>query len=41
MAGTDLLFVPLKPQLEGHASLIWPKAGQLWPTAHVFLDAMM
>ncbi|WP_056989983.1 LysR family transcriptional regulator [Lacticaseibacillus camelliae] len=39
--GTDLQFVPLNPQLEGHASLIWPKAGQLSPAAHAFLDAMM
>lgn len=39
-ANTDLRFVPLTPRLEGHASLIWPKAGQLSPAARAFLDAL-
>jgi DNA-binding transcriptional LysR family regulator len=39
-ANTDLRFVPLAPRLEGHASLIWPKAGQMSPAAGAFLAAM-
>lgn len=39
-ANTDLRFVPLAPRLEGHASLIWPKAAQLSPAARAFLAAM-
>ncbi|WP_462399619.1 LysR family transcriptional regulator [Lacticaseibacillus pantheris] len=37
---TDLRFIPLTPRLEGHASLIWRKAGQMSPAATAFLDAM-
>lgn len=39
-ANTDLRFVPLAPRLEGHASLIWPNAGQMSPAAGAFLAAM-
>ncbi|WP_225047669.1 LysR family transcriptional regulator [Lacticaseibacillus kribbianus] len=39
-ANTDLRFVPLAPRLEGHASLIWPRAGQLSPAARAFLAPM-
>ena len=37
---TDLRFIPLTPRLEGHASLIWSKAGQLSPAANAFLEAL-
>lgn len=40
-AQTDLQFVPLAPQLVGHASLIWPNDAQLSPAARALLDAMM
>jgi DNA-binding transcriptional LysR family regulator len=39
-ANTDLRFVPLAPRLEGHASLIWPKTGQMSPAAVAFLEVM-
>ncbi|KAA8440342.1 LysR family transcriptional regulator [Weissella paramesenteroides] len=39
-ANTDLRFIPLAPRLEGHASLIWPKTGQMSPAAISFLKAM-
>lgn len=38
--GTDLSFVPLTPQLEAHASLVWSKNSPLSASANAFLETM-
>lgn len=39
-ANTDLIFLPLAPRLEAHASLIWSKLNPLSAAANAFLETL-